>query len=226
VEDLNRSAGSLNTFVTGTPAFAAGSTAALESLGETTKTAGPALEASLPLVQDVGKLTKQTVPLTTNLSSLLRSFSYQEGISNLMRTIFFVGGATNGYDQYGHYGRARLVLNVCQTYATSTQLACNSNFSRSLGATTTSPAAPSGWIPPGQTAAGASSAARGAGTRTPVVARPPSGGSAIRLPKALLPGDDGTARGAGAAPSAPRRDRGGASDARAAQSLLDYLLGQ
>jgi hypothetical protein len=59
-----------------------------------------------------------------------------------------------------------------------------------------------------------------------VVARPPSGGSAIRLPKALLPGDDGTARGAGAAPSAPRRDRGGASDARAAQSLLDYLLGQ
>ncbi|MCU0312605.1 MAG: MlaD family protein [Solirubrobacteraceae bacterium] len=230
VEDLNRSAGSLNTFVTGTPAFAEASTGALTSLGETTKTAGPALEASLPLVQDVGKLTKQTKPLTANLSSLLRSFSYQDGIDNLMRTIFFVGGATNGFDQYGHYGRARLVLNICQTYSTDpgpASLSCQSNFRKDLGATTRSPAAPTGWIPPGQTAAGAT-AQPVSSARAATVARPPSGGSAIRLPEVLLPGDDGTTAGAGAAPKAARSGgaTGGAPDAQSARSLLDYLLGQ
>ena len=61
-----------------------------------------------------------------SFETALRSF----GINNLLSVIFRLGGATNGYDQYGHYVRARLVLTTCTTYATQNQISCNANFTR------------------------------------------------------------------------------------------------
>ena len=144
---LGGAATDINTFVTGTPEFAAAGSKALTTLGTSTETAGPALEQSLPFVKDLGSLASQAKPAATNLSALLRSLQYEGGINNLLSVIFRLGGATNGYDQYGHYVRARLVLTTCTTYATENQLSCTANFRKDFGAVTTPALPTSGGTP-------------------------------------------------------------------------------
>lgn len=208
VDALGAAADDINTFVTGTPRFASLSTDALKTLGESTETAGPALDASLPFVKDLGTLTKRAEPVATNLSLLLRSLREQGGINRLLDVIYYLAGSTNGYDQYGHYVRTRLVLTACTTYATQNQLSCTANFRKDFGGVTTpTPAAGS--------SSRASAARDGASARA---------ARRIALPGTLLPGD-------GAGKRAASSDAGGAGDAaasdpKAAEPLLDYLLGQ
>ncbi len=57
-----------------------------------------------------------------------------------MDFVFYGAGGINGFDQYGHYLRARLVLTTCQTYVQVNQLGCTANFNKDLGATTSPPA--------------------------------------------------------------------------------------
>ncbi len=221
VADLARSADSLNTFVTGTPAFTSAGTTALKSLGDTADIGGPALQASLPLVQSLGTLSKTAVPLTQNLSAFLTSLKTQGGINRLMDFVFYGAGGINGYDTYGHYLRARLVLTTCQTYVTVNQLGCTANFNKDLGSSTTSPSAPAAGSAASTQAVSSKTSSASAGstaTATP---------SAIKLPATILPGDTGVKRGAGAAPqtSSPATPKK-APDARSVQSLLDYLLGE
>ncbi len=224
VEDLGRAAPALNTFTTGTPGFTSAATTSLTSLGKTAETGGPDLVASLPLVQDLGTLGKTAVPLTKNLNLLLSSLRATGGVNRLMDFVFYGAGAINGYDQYGHYLRARLVLTTCQTYVQVNQLGCTANFNKDLGATTTPPAsglpASTSSASSAATVADISSGAKAGSTGAP----PAAAANAIKLPKTLLPGDDGVQRGAGAAPrtAAPKS----APDQRSVQSLLDYLLGQ
>ncbi|HVP02568.1 MAG TPA: MlaD family protein [Solirubrobacteraceae bacterium] len=217
VQALHRAAPSLNTFVTGTPAFTSAAIPAFKSLGDTADVGGPALEASLPLVQSLGTLSKTAVPLTQNLSAFLTSLRAQGGINRLMDFVFYGAGGTNGYDTYGHYLRARLVLTTCQTFVLQNQPNCTANFNKDLGATTAQPKTA------GSAAATAQATGSTAGSATTAGAAP-ADASPIRLPKALLPGDTGVRRGAGAAQASPAPKK--APDARSVQSLLDYLLGE
>ncbi len=219
VEDLGRAAPALNTFVQGTPEFSDASTSSLVSLGETTDVAGPALEKSLPLVQDLGRLGKSAVPLTKNLGELLVSVREKGGVERLSDFIYLFAGSMNGYDEFGHYLRARLVLGTCQTYVEVNNVSCTAKFNKDKGAVS-APAASSS-SSGAATASGpskaatAASAPRGAGKR-------PGASAPIRLPDALLPGDQGSAKPSSA--SAARSDAG-SRDERAVESLLDYLLG-
>ena len=216
VSDLSRSADSINTFVTGAPAFTSAGTTAFKSLGDTADIAGPALQASLPLVQSLGTLSKTAVPLTQNLSAFLTSLKSQGGINRLMDFVFYGSGGINGYDQYGHYLRARLVLTTCQTYVTVNQLGCTANFNKDLGSSTTSPST-------GGTAASAQAvSSKASGSSTGSSSATPA---AIKLPTTILPGDTGVKPGAGAAPTTSSTSKK-APDARSVQSLLDYLLGE
>ena len=133
IDDLSRSAASLNTFVTGTPAFTDVSTPALTSLGDATETIGPTSQKSLPLVKDLGTLGKSTVPLTKNLGATLLSLRQEGGIQNLLSFIFRFAGSSNAYDQFGHYVRARLVLGTCQSYVTRQQLRLHGELQQGQG---------------------------------------------------------------------------------------------
>ncbi len=216
VEALGGAATDINTFVTGTPKFADLGAQALTTLGDSTDIAGPALQKSLPLIQDLGSLTKQAKPLATNLSLLLRSLEEQGGINRFLDVVFYLAGATNGYDQYGHYVRTRLVLTTCTTYATENQLSCTANFRKDFGGVTT----------PTPSSAAAASASRTAvstaASQQAIAAR--AARRTIKLPGTLLPGD-GTSR-RGAAPAARSKAPAPAADPKSAQPLLDYLLGQ
>lgn len=219
VEALGGAASDINTFVTGTPEFASLGAQALTTLGKSTETAGPALQNSLPLIQDLGNLTKQAKPLTTNLSLLLRSLQQQGGINRFLDVVFYLGGATNGYDQYGHYVRTRLVLTTCTTYATENQLSCTANFRKDFGGVTTP--TPSSATASASRKAVSPPAASGPDAITARAVR-----RTIKLPGTLLPGDGGSRRAAGAAPATPRKAPAQAADPASAQPLLDYLLGQ
>jgi len=213
VEDLGRAAPSLNTWVTGTPEFTAAATPALESLGETTDVAGPALQKSLPLIEDLGTLGKSAVPLTKSLGDLLVSAREKGGVERLADFIYLFAGSMNGYDEFGHYLRARLVLGTCQTYVEVNNPSCTAKFSKERGAVT-KPALQAASAKRAPSASGTSAvSSRRAGSAT-------SASAPIRLPAALLPGDKGTSNPGGAA------TKTGAPDDRAVQSLLDYLLGE
>lgn len=211
VEDLDRAAPTLNQFVTGTPGFTAASTPSLVSLGEATDIGGPALAKSLPLIKDLSKLGKDSVPLTQNLGNLLESLRDKGGIERLLDFIFLGAGSFNGYDEFGHYVRARLVLGTCQTYVEVNNPACTAKFDRDKGSVTT---------PAGKTASapaqGAGAAQSAAGAKAVKTKAPEE----IKLPAALLPGDKPKPEsGSTSKPSA------GGVTAGDVQPLLDYLLG-
>lgn len=199
---FTRGATSINSFVTGTPAFTGASTKALTSLGNTADVAGPALQKSQPLLSDLGGLAKNARPLTTNLSSLLTSFRDQSGLKRFLDFVYYVAGTTNGVNEFGHYLRAQLVLNVCATYVEKNDQSCTAKFDKDFGAVT----APAG---AGKVASVGSAGATSAPQLTTADAAP-SLADTLR-----------SAAGA----SSPRRHLH-ATDPATTQSLLDYLMGQ
>jgi hypothetical protein len=59
-----------------------------------------------------------------------------------MDYIFYQVAAVNGFDSFGHYLRAGLIVNQCSTYATEVGIGCSANFAQP--ATTASAAAATG----------------------------------------------------------------------------------
>ncbi len=195
--DLNRAADSINTFTLGSPAFNAAGIPALESLGDTSDVAGPALVSSLPLVEKLGPLGENAKPAITNLAALLNSLKKTGGIDQLMTVIYNTTGSVNGFDQYGHYMRARLTTTSCQSFRIRNDINCNSNFVSGSGS--------------GSAAAATQQAASKA-------SRP----SARVAPAPALPAPTSPSSGA----AEPRKPTQQPADPQSARALLDYLLGK
>ena len=197
--DLNRAADSINTFTLGAPAFNEAGIPALESLGDTADVGGPALVSSLPLVQKLGPLGANAKPAVTNLAALLSSLRKNGGIDQLMTLIYNSTSSLNGYDEYGHYLRARLTTTSCQSFRIENDINCNANFV--LGSGTSS----------------ASTAQQPAARK---VTRPQS----AVVPKPAVPAPSATKPSSGAAE--PRKPTKQPADPQSARALLDYLLGK
>jgi phospholipid/cholesterol/gamma-HCH transport system substrate-binding protein len=121
-------------------------------------------------------------PVGANLRRVLESFQRNDGIERAMDYIFYQVAAINGFDSFGHYLRAGLIVNQCSTYAVEPAFGCSANF-RS-----------------GASSSGAQAASTGA-PRDPVLQR-----TAAALAKALgLPAPKGTAEPRKA--RGPRRER-------------------
>ncbi len=61
---------------------------------------------------------------------MLVSFRKNDGIERLMDYLFFQAAAVNGFDSFGHYLRAGLIVNQCSTYAVQPTTGCSANFRR------------------------------------------------------------------------------------------------
>ena len=197
--DLNRAADSINTFTLGAPAFNEAGIPALESLGDTADVGGPALVSSLPLVQKLGPLGANAKPAVTDLAALLNSLKKNGGIEQLMTVIYNTTGSMNGFDEYGHYVRARLTTTSCQSFRIKNDINCNANFVLGSGSGNASTAP--------QRAAGK-------------VSRP----AAAVAPKPTAPAQAPTSPSSGAAE--PRKPTKQPADPQSARALLDYLLGK
>lgn len=134
--NLNAAAPGVNEAFTHLPGFSNSSTKFFESLGKTSKQAGPALVATKPLLNELHSLGTSAQPFTTNLSSLFTSLRDTGGLERLMDFIFLGAGAANGYDSLGHFLRTEGVGTNCVKFA----LAVSSGCSRKQG-TSEAPAA-------------------------------------------------------------------------------------
>ena len=202
VSDLGDVAPDINRFLLELGPFSEAGIPALDSLGEAAQIGQPAVEASLPVVRDMRALASVSRPVGRTLAAVLESFQANDGIGRLMEYIFFQATAVNGFDSFGHYLRAGLIVNQCSTYAVEPVAGCSANFRRAATGTT-------------------ATAASAAMPRDPVLAW------TARVLQGLDPGDppkaERTRSEVAAAPAAaPAADTPGADPD---VPLLDYLFG-
>jgi phospholipid/cholesterol/gamma-HCH transport system substrate-binding protein len=237
-DDLHAQAPAINRLIKAQGPFAASSTVALKSLGQATIPGTKALVAAKGIVGDLKTFGEQTRPLARNLAALTTSFKNTGGVERLLDYIFYQVAAINGFDSYGHYLRAELIVNLCTTYATSTTKdpTCAANFiNQSATRSASHMTAEQALHAPGISLAN---------RRTMAVLRGMSPAEAIRLTSgesdSSTTGNDSSSAAAGATqPTAQQQDASAITSAQsaapdtsaqgsgagAAQRLLDYLLG-
>jgi ABC-type transporter Mla subunit MlaD len=216
--DLGKQAPAINRFVEQLGPFSQASIPAFQSLGAAADVGRPALVKSKPIITDVGQFASTAKPVSKNLSSLLTSLKDTGGIERLMDFLFYSVASLNGYDSYGHYLRAGLILNACSQYSISPLPDCLSKFSSASGS--------------GARAASTASVPGYADTRRSDQLRQLDAllrGKTLDLGSNASSGAQSTpianqpAQSAPATPQNPPQPRATPTDA--AQSLLDYLLG-
>ena len=230
LEDLQSVAPDINRFFRALGPFSEASIPAFETLGDAAEEGRPALIAAKPIIDDLKRLTDEARPLADNLAELTESLRDSGGIERLMDYLFYQVAAINGYDQYGHYLRAGLIVNTCTTYSVTPQPGCSAkwlaqedNESRAAAANPANvrrafAARAAGEDHSAAAMRGDAATTRQAPARRSTASRPKP---ALRMPKAVLPGQDtsGTKRWK---PTAAQRRQA----ARETQDgLLDYLLG-
>jgi ABC-type transporter Mla subunit MlaD len=240
LEDLGAQAPAINRFIISLGPFSKSATPSLTTLGDATVPGRKALIAAKPIAQDLNTFGVQVKPLSDNLSALLTSFRDTGGIERLMDYLFYQVAAINGFDSYGHYLRAQLIVNTCTTYRVQPDVSCSANFQKS-------------------SARAATAAGRDDSIRTPALVREDKvmsgesvaqvlgltgkssdsskrssttgANSPIALPPALLPGggsqtSSSAPAASGSTPSpAPAPSSSPAPHQDPAGALLDYLLG-
>jgi phospholipid/cholesterol/gamma-HCH transport system substrate-binding protein len=134
LSDLGDVAPDINRLLLELGPFSQAGIPALDSLGEAAQIGTPAVRNSLPVVRDLRTFANSARPVGATLADVLVSFRRNDGIERLMDYIFFQATAVNGFDSFGHYLRAGLIVNQCSNYATTPTGGCSANF-RSATAT-------------------------------------------------------------------------------------------
>jgi ABC-type transporter Mla subunit MlaD len=126
--DLKSVAPEVGRLIKASGPFATSGTKALVSLGKASVPGRKALLASEDIVDDLGAFAKTGKPLAKGVKDILTSLKSTGGIERLLDYIFYQVAAINGFDQFGHYLRATLLVNLCSTYAIEPAPGCSANF--------------------------------------------------------------------------------------------------
>jgi ABC-type transporter Mla subunit MlaD len=118
LEDLGEAAPSLTTATKTLTPFSEATTVALKSLGTAGEAAGPVFGQATPVVRTASKLAKTGVIPTKELAALFGSLVETGGWQRLNELIYNSAASFNGFDKYGHYGRALVTLTNCTDYVT------------------------------------------------------------------------------------------------------------
>ena len=214
--------------------FAKASRPALISLGAAAQEAKQPFVNSAPIIRKVGTLSKKAVPGTKSFSALFRSFRKTNGLKLLMHFLFYTTGGINGFDQYGHFLRAGLVIPAGCTHLTNTRgLGCDATWghvnSKSKLLTAAQIAAAraklgSGGTPVPATGRGTGSGGTGAGSSNSSDLAPGQPLDAQGEPPAGTTTTTTTPTTTTTTPAAPRAS--GGSSLRAARDLLDTVIGR
>jgi ABC-type transporter Mla subunit MlaD len=128
LSDLHTAAPDINRFILELGPFSQAGRESFPSLGQATDVGRTALLRSKPIIKDLRDFTKPGRPLARNLRALLTSLKDTGGTERLLDYLFYQVAAVNGFDTFGHYLRAGLILNACTDYATTTRPDCTSKF--------------------------------------------------------------------------------------------------
>ncbi|MGH2938495.1 MAG: MlaD family protein [Solirubrobacterales bacterium] len=130
LEDLGEAAPSLTTATRTLTPFSEATTVALKSLATAGEASGPVFAQSTPVVKTASKLAKTGVVPTRELAALFGSLAETKGWQRLNELIYNSTASFNGFDQYGHFGRALVTLSNCIPYVTGAggTSGCDGNF--------------------------------------------------------------------------------------------------
>jgi ABC-type transporter Mla subunit MlaD len=142
--DLGAVAPDINRMILELGPFSRAAIPAFESLGETADRGTPAVIAARPVIVDLRRLASAAKPVSANLRRLLESLQKTGGIQRAMDYIFFQVAGINGFDSFGHYLRAALIVNQCTNYAVEPVFGCSSNFQQAGASSAVEAAAASG----------------------------------------------------------------------------------
>ncbi|MCW3011783.1 MAG: hypothetical protein JWO90_2187, partial [Solirubrobacterales bacterium] len=126
--DLNKVGPDLGRFIRELGPFSRSATTSLTTLGDASIVGREALNRSRPIISDLKNFAGSSKVLSRDLRELTESFRDTGGIERLMDYVFYQVAAINGFDQYGHYLRAQLLVNLCSAYAVEKDEACTANF--------------------------------------------------------------------------------------------------
>jgi phospholipid/cholesterol/gamma-HCH transport system substrate-binding protein len=126
--DLHDAAPDINRMIIQLGPFSQAALPAVDSLGEAAKVGTPAITAARPVIRDLRDLGKAAKPVALTARRLLESFQKTQGIERAMDYIFYQVAAINGFDAFGHYLRAGLIVNTCSTYSIRPISGCSANF--------------------------------------------------------------------------------------------------
>jgi ABC-type transporter Mla subunit MlaD len=126
--DLGAQAPAINRFITQIGPFSEAGIPAVQSLGDAAKVGTPAMIAARPIVHDLRTFAKQVRPLGKTAAALLTSLQKTRGFERGLDYAFYQVAAVNGFDSFGHYLRAGLIVNQCSTYAINPTPGCTANF--------------------------------------------------------------------------------------------------
>jgi phospholipid/cholesterol/gamma-HCH transport system substrate-binding protein len=228
--ELGDAAPSLTALSRATGPFSTAGTDALTSLGRAAQDSGGPLVASDPVIRQIRALAKDGAPATQELKKFLSSFDKAKGFTTLLKTIFGISGAVNGFDTYGHFLRALVPLNNCFDYTSIPQSGCSANFAaaaasaqaraehRQKGKSSEQPRArnESGGEPDGS---GANDGARGSAAPSTGAATPDASGATPAIPGAPAPD------AAGEAAPTDHPGAGSRPGLGASRQLLEFLIG-
>jgi hypothetical protein len=178
------------------------------------------------VTRDLRRLAAEARPVGASLRRVLESFQRTDGIERAMDYIFYQVAAINGFDSFGHYLRAGLIVNQCSTYSLEPGFGCTANFPRAASSSAAS-ASTSGAPrdPVLQRTAQTLAEALGLSAPKPVETKPKKPrkerkrrAQAKRTPPAAAP----EATPAPAPTAAPAPQQGNPSQT---ETLLDYLFG-
>jgi phospholipid/cholesterol/gamma-HCH transport system substrate-binding protein len=128
MSDLGDVAPDINRFLLELGPFSQAGIPAVDSLGEASKIGTPAIQKSLPVIKDLRTFASAARPVGKTLAQVLQSFERNDGIERLMDYLFFQAAAVNGFDSFGHYLRAGLIVNQCSNYSVNPTPGCAANF--------------------------------------------------------------------------------------------------
>ncbi len=218
LESLGVAAPSLTVATRTLTPFSEATTVALKSLGKAGEESGPTFAAAAPVVRKASNLAVSGVVPTKELSALFGSLEETHGWQRLTELIYNSAGAFNGFDKYGHYGRALVTLSNCLQYEASSAgtSGCDANFNGAFAGEG------------GETQAGAArnllallrekeAETLGGGT-TAEAGEPANGLGTAKSTEGTAPAERGSGEG--------EPQLGEATTTEGTEPLLDYLLGQ
>ncbi len=236
----------ISRFTTSTKPFADATRVSLTSLGEATRTSGPDLVASIPIIQKLGRQARTGEQPFTELEFFLASTRKADGFRNLMLFFYNTASSLNGFDQFGHYQRTNVIITGCTEYKTAPFSNCPGGWASSASSLSAAASASlgqldSGGVEPGEPlgATGATGVTGVTGVTGTTGITGPTGTTGITGPTGdtgpfgpnpdpLSSGDEGTISQAGnpATRSAPTGSAGLSDEMRSQMTILDYLMGR
>jgi phospholipid/cholesterol/gamma-HCH transport system substrate-binding protein len=128
--DLGEVAPDINRMILELGPFSRAAIPAFESLGEAADRGTPAVRAARPVVQDLRRLAAPLKPVALDARRVLESFQKTGGIQRAMDYVFYQASGINGFDSFGHYLRAALIVNQCTNYALEPVFGCSAKFTQ------------------------------------------------------------------------------------------------